>query len=295
MNQRPQDEDVAAPEPAPRATHCANCGAELRGEFCCECGQRAREFRLSFARFVGELAAEIFDSDSRLWRTLGPLALRPGFLSREYLDGRRVRYLPPLRLYLVASLLFFVLDGFLGAAIRISTDPVTDEPVAGSDSKVGQSGSAAEGVVPGLLRSRLQAMDSASFAAAFRERAPTAVFLTVPLFALITRLLWRGSQRWYTEHLIFALHLFAMVYLALSAGILIGAAGRQYALLGPASALLQRLLSAYLAWYWVLAFRNFLALPWLATLLRSALAALCYSLLLLATLALLSLLVLLAD
>jgi hypothetical protein len=67
---------------------------------------------------VSHFAAEAFESishaDSRLWRTLLYLLIRPGFLTREFFAGRRVRYLPPFRLYLVISVLFFVVVGLGG-------------------------------------------------------------------------------------------------------------------------------------------------------------------------------------
>ena len=62
----------------------------------------------SFVEFLGE-AAEVFThADSRLWRTIAPLLFRPGFLTQQFLQGRRASYLPPFRLYIVVSLLFFL-------------------------------------------------------------------------------------------------------------------------------------------------------------------------------------------
>ena len=65
---------------------------------------------------VAHFAAEAFESishaDSRLWKTLWYLLSRPGFLTREFFEGKRVRYLPPFRLYLVISVVFFLAIGF---------------------------------------------------------------------------------------------------------------------------------------------------------------------------------------
>ncbi len=60
------------------------------------------------AHFAGEAFESISHADSRLWRTLWYLLARPGFLTREFFAGRRVAYLPPFRLYLVISVLFFL-------------------------------------------------------------------------------------------------------------------------------------------------------------------------------------------
>jgi len=88
---------------------CANCGAPLTGKYCSECGQRHHDHPVHhFGHFVSEATEDLTHADSRLWQTLAALLFRPGFLTREFLDGRRARYLPPLRLYLVVSLIFFI-------------------------------------------------------------------------------------------------------------------------------------------------------------------------------------------
>ena len=89
---------------------CANCGAPLAGKYCSECGQRHHDHPVHhFGHFVSEATEDLTHADSRLWQTLRALLFRPGFLTREFLEGRRARYLPPLRLYLVISVIFFVI------------------------------------------------------------------------------------------------------------------------------------------------------------------------------------------
>lgn len=88
---------------------CRNCGAELAGEYCHACGQSARNLRRPFFTLVKESVETLFAVDGRLAQTLPVLMLQPGRMSREYLDGRRARFIPPFRLYVFASLIFFVL------------------------------------------------------------------------------------------------------------------------------------------------------------------------------------------
>lgn len=88
---------------------CRNCGAELAGEYCHACGQSARNLRRPFFTLVKESVETLFAVDGRLAQTLPVLMLQPGRMSREYLDGRRARFIPPFRLYVFASLVFFVL------------------------------------------------------------------------------------------------------------------------------------------------------------------------------------------
>ncbi len=99
--------------PAARtAANCPNCGARLRGQYCGECGQRARSRMISLWELLREAFDDLFDVDSRLWRTLLTLLFRPGLLTRDYLRGRQARYMPPFRTYLVLSLLFFIVAFF---------------------------------------------------------------------------------------------------------------------------------------------------------------------------------------
>jgi hypothetical protein len=98
--------------PAVASRSCSNCGAPLAGKYCSECGQRHHEQAVHhFRHFLSEAVEDLTHADSRLWQTLIALLFRPGLLTWEFLQGRRVRYLPPVRLYLVVSLIFFIIVG----------------------------------------------------------------------------------------------------------------------------------------------------------------------------------------
>ena len=106
---------VAAPVAAPAGARCDNCGASVPGRYCGICGQRLEAPVHTLGHFLTVAAEDISHADSRLWRTLAALLFKPGFLTREFLDGRRARYLPPVRLYLVLSVLFFVVIAVVGS------------------------------------------------------------------------------------------------------------------------------------------------------------------------------------
>jgi hypothetical protein len=91
---------------------CLNCGAHLRGQYCWQCGQRARNRLISLWELIREAFGDLFELDSRLWKTVVPLLVKPGLLTHDYLQGRRARYMPPFRMYLVLSLLFFLVAFF---------------------------------------------------------------------------------------------------------------------------------------------------------------------------------------
>ena len=97
------------PEESP---NCLNCGGRLRGQYCGTCGQRSRSRLISLWELISDAFGDLFELDSRLWQTLVPLLIRPGRLTYDYLQGRRARYMPPFRMYLVLSLLFFVVAFF---------------------------------------------------------------------------------------------------------------------------------------------------------------------------------------
>src|SRR5881398_2815693 len=96
-----------AKDTTPALTHCENCGAELQGHWCAQCGQAAIEYRRSFRYVVADLLNEFLNWDSKFFTTIALLILKPWRLTNEFLAGKRVRYVNPLRLYLLASILFF--------------------------------------------------------------------------------------------------------------------------------------------------------------------------------------------
>ncbi len=87
---------------------CENCHSQVIGSFCSQCGQSVESTLKYFWTVILHLLDDIFSFDSRASRTLIPLMLKPGFLTNEYIAGRRVHYVPPLRLYLFISIVFFL-------------------------------------------------------------------------------------------------------------------------------------------------------------------------------------------
>jgi len=118
--------------------NCLNCGEVLTGQHCSRCGQRSKVQVISLWGLIKDFLGDVFDWDSRIWRTLRPLAFHPGLLTLEFLRGRRAHYTPPFRMYLILSVVFFLIasiwdpgkdldlqlgDG--GASLTINDDAVT--------------------------------------------------------------------------------------------------------------------------------------------------------------------------
>ncbi|WP_431286953.1 DUF3667 domain-containing protein [Roseateles chitinivorans] len=97
---------------------CANCAAPLQGAFCHRCGQAAHVHR-SLAHLVEEFLHGILHFETKAWRTLPMLMLRPGKLTREYIDGRRVRYVSPLALLLFLLFVMFLVFSLTSPTVTV--------------------------------------------------------------------------------------------------------------------------------------------------------------------------------
>ena len=87
---------------------CPNCGTEITGHFCSHCGQSAKDLKRPFFGLFRDMLGDVFSFDGRLWRTIPALMFRPGHITKSYIDGKRMRYVPPFRLFLIASVVFFL-------------------------------------------------------------------------------------------------------------------------------------------------------------------------------------------
>jgi len=92
---------------------CQNCGSVVTGKYCAACGQAGHVHIMTIADVTHDVVHSALHLDSRVWRTLRSLVLRPGELTNEFIAGKRARYLPPFRLYLVISIAFFAISSLL--------------------------------------------------------------------------------------------------------------------------------------------------------------------------------------
>lgn len=97
-----------AHHPVEAGIECQNCGTPIPVRFCTTCGQLGADFHRPVWDLVASSFADMFSLDGRLWHTLPPLLLRPGRMTRDYIDGRRARFVPPFRLFLLTSVIFFL-------------------------------------------------------------------------------------------------------------------------------------------------------------------------------------------
>jgi hypothetical protein len=104
---------------------CSDCGAAVDGKFCAECGQPTHVHRTLLHLFE-EILHGVMHFDARIWRTLPLLAFNPGRLTREWVQGKRTRYVSPLALFLFTIFLTFFILSFAGGGLESAPPPVAE-------------------------------------------------------------------------------------------------------------------------------------------------------------------------
>ena len=212
------------------------------GMYCPTCGQETSLALPTVRAMLREAAGRYVALDGRMWRTLAALLFRPGFLTREYLAGRRRRYIRPARLFLVLSLALFALLHFVGGPLVINDEALTqaerDEIARDAadadehswfnvdpDLKFHLNMPAASWLVP--LQRRIDTFNQLSrhgrgeqIGAGLLRYGPYAAFVLLPLFALLLKIVYVGRgrrypsrPRRYVAHLIFGAHSHAFLFL----------------------------------------------------------------------------------
>ena len=256
----------AAPAAVLAGQRCQNCGNAVTQRFCGACGQRAEPPVHSLTHFSRVAAEDLTHADSRLWRTLAALLFRPGFLTVEFLAGRRARYLPPVRLYLVLSVAFFLFASATNpklAVMQFDKDSKTLHPVAlsGSEAKgdaetvaqrqervcgdANYNGPWAQRLQPAFANACRKAVadDGRELQVAFLHNVPRAMFVFLPLLAGVMMLMYWRPRHYYVEHLLLLVHNHACVFLTT---MLAWVATRA---LHPLAGVIQFAVFVYLAWY----------------------------------------------
>jgi Protein of unknown function (DUF3667) len=128
-------------------TQCGNCGATLMGPYCYDCGQHVHESARSISALTHDAWHLATHIDGRFWQTLYILLLKPGKLTKEYFAERRARYLPPVRLYLVLSVLFFAFG--LAAPQKHRVPPTSAAPTSTAPTATAPTATAPNTAAPG--------------------------------------------------------------------------------------------------------------------------------------------------
>ena len=186
---------------------CANCDTTLQGPYCYVCGQLAEDFDRSVVSLFVEAFENIFHADGRLFRTLPALILKPATLTRNYLAGRRASQMPPLRLFLVVMLVFFLVGSVRDlvhpkfGAVAARTTTVPSHVALGSGSKIQALG---DWLMP---RVNYASTHKREFSASIDSWLHRIAIIFLPIATLLLALLFVFQRRFFLfEHAIFSMH-----------------------------------------------------------------------------------------
>jgi hypothetical protein len=207
-------------------TSCANCDTSFIGNYCPHCGQQLREFQKPFKFLIIDLAGNMFSFDTRLWRSLKSLLTKPGSYTSEYLDGHRMRFVPPMRLYIFISFVFFVmLSTFVNSQIKISEETrnsintsidkqLTEDQKKDSLLTIPITGDKENLSSRDLAQIAKKVIDEPDrYMSSFLNFFSWSLFLLMPFYAFILWLFFRKSKPYYFSHLLFAINQHAVVFL----------------------------------------------------------------------------------
>lgn len=204
----------------PSGAPCPNCGTTLIGPWCAACGQSSEEFHRSLVRLAGEALGGLFDYDSRLRRTVPDLCLRPGRLTRAYLDGHRTPQVPPFRLFLVVIVLVFFVAGLGPREPSVwRVGDLHTAPLGTSGAPPADLARAARDPEARWLITRLAAVSKnpERFQASLFAWAQRVAVLFLPVSAALLGLMFVGRRGVYLfDHLIFSMHSLSFQGLLLS-------------------------------------------------------------------------------
>ena len=215
---------------------CLNCGAEVTGKFCSNCGQENIETKEKFLPMVGHFISDYLHFDSKFFRSLFSLFTRPGFLTKQYWDGKRVSYIHPLRLFFFVTIIFVVCasvfykkyGGELRKEFRMNQELVRFDSTYND--------------VPDTTRFFLgEKIGTLTLKEIRKKRADDlrmikklgsglddvfkslkyVAFLLLPVYALVFKLLYIRRRSFYVDHLVYTMHMQVFAYTVLSVAFLL--------------------------------------------------------------------------
>jgi hypothetical protein len=242
----------AQPPPLP---YCENCRALMAGPFCAQCGQHAVDYRRSFSRVFLDALDSFLNWDSKFFATIGLLLVRPWRLTIDFLAGKRVRYVNPVRLYLLVSIIFFFGTHLLAQRANLDghtkwgQKPMTPAAKAKLEQKLTRLPPEAQAEVRAAIAEPRKDQpflevgpnandpNTSGFEKWMNERIkekigengvnlkvffvtlvsnlPAMMLCCIPLFAFVLKILYIRKRFFYIDHLIYALHIHAFAYLAI--------------------------------------------------------------------------------
>ena len=237
-----------------RKKFCFNCGTEIVGQFCHECGQKTDNYHRSLKKLFFHFLDEFFTFDSKFFRSLIPFLIKPGRLTNEYLSGKQVSYVAPFRLYFFMVVVFLFIQGIwnpyqvvnnnkaaqmnlkMGDALEIvedekeqkqkspdnsnQDDSTNNEQIVEQKKQDKKTKKQSNDLISKIV-SNAAGLDSdeeaqREFSRKFFQMIPNMLIVLMPFFALLLKLLnLRWKEFYYVDHFVFSLHFHAFGFFLL--------------------------------------------------------------------------------
>jgi hypothetical protein len=214
---------------------CANCGLQspADNQFCPQCGQKFHDLDISISHLTGEAIEGFLHLDNKSYQTVWKLVCSPGFLTSEFIKGRRVRYVAPIRLYILISFIFFLL---LGLPDRKSDIKKENDITGISITFYGINSLDLRGFTPAQIDSvmlknklkpnmfntymvnqlmRIGSGGKEEFSHLLMKAVSYMMFALMPVFALFIYILYRKKEYRYIDALIFSVHYHCFIFITL--------------------------------------------------------------------------------
>lgn len=236
-------------------TNCLNCGTPLSGKFCSLCGQKDLPRRQGIGDLTVNFVSSFFSFESKFFKTFTSLLFKPGIIIIEYNAGKRERYYHPARMYVFLSFIFFLIfalkpdeekikltdDGHdLSTEDRAALlDTLNTIPWSDYDPKSIKEYDSIENAKPSgerdgkierfftekfiTLRQKPEYSEKSiwvAFGEKLQDNIPKMIFLLLPAFALILKVLYFRRDYYYSEHLVFSVFFYDFLFLVGSVGLL---------------------------------------------------------------------------
>lgn len=223
---------------------CLNCDTKLEGRFCHKCGQKHINPNVTVKQLLHQFTEEFFTFDNRFFKTLKPLLLSPGRVTRDYNGGKRARYMPLLKLYLFVSFTLFLLMPY-GTVVRINVSdakPAAQPPIEKTsaqpqlENKVEvqpkikpkaepkpEARSETKNVL-NWIGDKVSSKNPEALRKKIIAHFPHMMFLLMPFLALLLKMFYRRNDNLkdnlYTHHLVFSVHFHTFTFILFIAIIL---------------------------------------------------------------------------
>jgi hypothetical protein len=230
----------------PKLAICTNCSTSLKNQenFCPNCGQENHDLKIPIGHLIYEAVESVFHFDNKLGNTAKLLLFKPGVVSKQFNEGKRARFVPPFRLYIFISFVFFFIVSLTNHPEE-GTIIAERTKTAGSDIQTGfytnsdikkikaATGSELDSIIlrEGFEPSTntryfyrkladISSLSKAEFQHRFLKNISILMFLLMPYFAFILMLFYLKKKKFYFELLIFSIHFHSFTFILL--GVLLG-------------------------------------------------------------------------